>query len=263
MNRDDLIYSDEHNPDIHKTLEKCGIVVIRDFLKIESFQNLEQETNTFIAQYVNNKNIQPDLTMNFNKLRKSTKTIINKRIAKRDGDEGLLDIWNINKNINDNANKSLDSVKEYCLSLCNLAFELKYKFFTTNMYYNKSVSTTRGIHSDSGSFPSRVKSFLYMTDIKSVHDGPFSYILGSYRGNQNGEYPYHRKYKIYKPHPPDVNEYVIFDDLCKNDLIIACIAGAHRGIPQKKDHTRIAYVQSYDPTAVQSYDPTAKQLAML
>ena len=45
----------------------------------------------------------------------------------------------------------------------------------------------------------------------------------------------------------DEDNFMIFDELKKNDLILACVGGAHRGIPQKPNHKRIAYVQSFDP----------------
>ena len=111
-------------------------------------------------------------------------------------------------------------------------------------YLNKSVTSTRGIHADSGTYPSRIKYFLYLTDINDVHDGPFSFIKGSHK--KIGK-KYHRKYDIYEPlNQEDKKNYVIFSPK-QNDMLIACVSGAHRGMPQKPGRERLVLVGTFDP----------------
>jgi len=229
--------------DIMNTLEEYGVVVIKNFLEENDLKTLMSDYKNFYDSKINDKKIVADRSVNFNTLRKKKDTFINKRIKSRDGDEGMIDIWNIDKSLT-KSNTQLDDIKKFSLNIINGAFNVKYDFKTTNMYINESISQTRGIHSDSGVFPSRVKTFFYMTDINDVHDGPYSFILNSHKGNGK---KYWKKYDIFQPLPGDEDKYVIFDTLNKNDLVISCVAGAHRGMPQKQGRKRSALVLSFDP----------------
>lgn len=237
-----LIFSNPSSQELTKSLSENGTVVIKNFLDPEVFNTLKNETDKYLQEKVN-LDIAPNKTANFPALRKSNKTIINKRFKERDGDEGMIDIWNIDKEIP--TTTPLEQIKEFTLNLIHSTFPpTEYFYQTTNFYLNNSVTHTRGIHSDSGVFPSRIKAFLYMTDITDIYDGPYSYILGSHRGIGK---KYWKKHDIYNPLTEDKENYQVFEQLNKNDLIISCVAGAHRGLPQKVGRERQAYVLSFDP----------------
>jgi hypothetical protein len=264
-----IYYTNPNDPSVAKAFNKQGVVIVRNFLG-ERFSSLKKQTQEYLAREIENKTIEvrstgieetlnrnnaellPATNSGFDTLRKSTGTIINKRTKCRDGDDGLLDIWNIDEQLSQENVESLNKVKNYVLKLIKKSFNLECKFFTTNLYYNHSVSTTRGIHADCKDFPSRIKSFLYMTDINEIGDGPFSFILGSHyeRGKS-----YYRRTDVTHPFKEDEDNYKIFDKAKEDDLIIACVAGAHRGMPQKPNHKRAAYVQTYDPLPGQRYVP--------
>ena len=189
-------------------------------------------------------NIKSDKNRNFNQLRFANKTIFNKRIKKRDGDEGLIDIWHINKSLDSKCNNIITNINKDIEKILIDTFKINYKFINNNIYLNKSVINTRGIHADSGSYPSRIKYFLYLSDINDIYDGPFSFIKVSHKKVGKN---YHRKYDIYEPlNKVDKENYIIFSPK-QNDLLIACVSGAHRGMPQKLGRERLVLVGTFDP----------------
>lgn len=106
----------------------------------------------------NNKN-------SFNNLRDKNKTIINRRFKSRDGDEGLLDIWHIDKSLDKKCNTIISNINKNIKQILEDAFNIKYVFINNNVYLNRSVTETRGIHADSHKYPSRIKYFLYFSNI--------------------------------------------------------------------------------------------------
>ena len=224
-------------------LEKNGFFEIKNFLPIDDYNYLKKSILNVIDK-ADLDNMVLDKTRNFNTIRFSNKTIFNKRFKKRDGDEGLIDIWHINKSLDNKCNNIIDKINNKVEKKLRNTFKINYKFINNNVYLNKSVTNTRGIHADSGSYPSRVKYFLYLTDINDIHDGPFSFIKGSHK--KIGK-KYHKKYDIYKPlNRVDKENYIIFSPK-QNDMLIACVSGAHRGMPQKLGRERLVLVGTFDP----------------
>jgi len=231
--------------------DKNRIVEMREdgVSKHESFLD-EGRTSVFcedIEKFIQSYdvfNVPPDPNATYESLRNSKEVKINRRIATRDGDEGLIDVWNVDKVLSDTSMESMEIIKEHVMKLMEESYGVKYKFFTHNLYINRGVRT-RGIHADSHFFPSRVKSFLFLTDVPDESYGPFSFIKGSHTGPG---LKYHRQYSIYEPlNEDDYSKYEIFTGIKKGDLVTAAVAGAHRGLPQQEGKTRIALVSSFDP----------------
>lgn len=226
-----------------KEIEDDGVLLVR---------NVFQEEARLLIKHVNRiieendlYNIEPSLNVNFEKLRSMGKPFFNKRISKRDGDEGLIDVWNFDQLVNDECREAIKKIDDFVLNIIEEAFKTKYSKKTVNLYVNNSVENTRGIHADSNFFPSRVKCFLYLTKVDGNDCGPFSFIKKSHTG---AGLKYHRQYNIHTPlTEEDQDNYVIFNKLEIGDLVIAAVSGAHRGLPQKKGNERIALVISYDP----------------
>jgi hypothetical protein len=230
----------------YEDLYDNGVCVLSQYLPEEKYISLRKDVSQYLKANVFQKNIKPaGKDVSFNTLRKLGKLFINKRIPQRDGDDGLIDVWNINKGL---SKESQDIIKEIAQDIENKltdTFKTKYSFKTCNLYVNQGITKTRGIHADTGKFPSRAKAFLYFTDISDIHDGPFSFILGSHF--KEGK-KYHHKYDIYKPLNKEHQEkYKIFDEVKQNYLLVGCVSGAHRGMPQKKGRERIVLVLSFDP----------------
>ena len=211
---------------------------------MEKFIDLKQDVLNFIKEN-DVYETKPNINVNFDSLRRKKDLFINRRIPNRDGDDGLIDVWNIDTIFTENAKKFLTEYTTKVKNTISVAFETQYEIKTHNLYINKSVSETRGIHADSHFFPSRVKSFLFLTDVPDRSFGPFSFIKGSHTGRG---LKYHRKYDIYEPlNQEDKENYQIFENVSEGDLVIAAVAGAHRGLPQLEGRERMVIVTSYDP----------------
>ncbi len=221
-----------------------GVMCLQGYFQGKELENIKKETENFITK---NKvhQVKADPAANFEKLRSSGNLVINRRIAQRDGDEGMIDIWNYNLALSPGSNAYLTDINKKVITALEKSFGVKYEMKTSNLYINKSIKNTRGIHADSHCFPSRVKSFLFLTDVPSKDFGPFSYVRGShFREGLR----YHRKYDIYEPLTEnDREKYVIFDSVSAGDMVIAAVSGAHRGIPQKEGCERRVIVTSFDP----------------
>lgn len=232
------------NKKITYDLATDGVMCFQGYFQGEEFENIKKETEDFI---IRNKvhQVKADPNANFEKLRSSRNLVINRRIANRDGDEGMIDIWNYDLALSSESNIYLNNINNKILTVLEKSFGVKYEMKTNNLYINKSIKNTRGIHADSHFFPSRVKSFLFLTDVPSKDFGPFSYVRGSHF--REG-LKYHRKYDIYEPLTEnDREKYVIFDSVGAGDMVIAAVSGAHRGIPQKEGCERRVIVTSFDP----------------
>jgi len=232
------------NKKITYDLATDGVMCFQGYFQGEEFENIKKETEDFI---IRNKvhQVKADPNANFEKLRSSRSLVINRRIANRDGDEGMIDIWNYDLALSSESNIYLTNINNKILTVLEKSFGVKYEMKTSNLYINKSIKNTRGIHADSHFFPSRVKSFLFLTDVPSKDFGPFSYVRGSHF--REG-LKYHRKYDIYEPLTEnDREKYVIFDSVGAGDMVIAAVSGAHRGIPQKEGCERRVIVTSFDP----------------
>jgi hypothetical protein len=221
-----------------------GVMHLSGFFQGSELDAIKQETEDFIIKN-DVYNVKADPSANFNSLRSLNKLIINRRIAKRDGDEGMIDVWNYNLALTPQSNKFLNIINNKVITALKQSFGADYTLKTSNLYINNSVSNTRGIHADSHFFPSRVKSFLFLTDVPNKDYGPFSYIRGSHL--KEG-LKYHRKYDVYEPMTEeDLENYEIFEGVKSGDMVIAAVSGAHRGIPQKKGCERRVIVSSFDP----------------
>lgn len=226
-------------------LQDNGIVKIDKFFNAEEMNMFLSEFNSIIeSEKVYDVKANPHT--DFNKLRAENKFVINKRMKSRDGDEGMIDLWNYDHKMSEETKALLGRVNKHTIDILREAYpDAGYELKTHNAYINKSVSETRGIHADSDFFPSRIKSFLYLTEIPDNSYGPFSYIKKSHTG---AGLSYHRKYDIIEPlTSEDKENYQIYTGIEKGDVVIAAVSGGHRGLPQEQGKLRIAIVSSYDP----------------
>lgn len=227
-----------------KELSEEGVVLIKNFWKNEEINCLVSDADHVIEQY-DVLSVKADPLTDFNKLRRENKPVFNRRISERDGDEGMIDVWNFDYLVGDNTKKLINKVDKFTIDMIESSFGIKYIRKTVNLYINESVVKTRGIHADSHTFPSRIKCFIYLTSLDNIDYGPFAYIKKSHL--KEGK-KYHGKYDIINPlTEDDKNNYVVFDSVDIGDIVIAAVSGAHRGLPQTVGKKRIALVVSYDP----------------
>lgn len=226
-------------------IQENGIVKLSKFFNEDEVSKFLDELNEVIkSEGVYNVKSNPHT--DFNKLRAENRFVINKRMKSRDGDEGMIDLWNYDHKMSEGTKALLNRINTHSITMLRDAYpDAGYELKTHNVYINKSVTETRGIHADSDFFPSRIKSFLYLTDIPDNSYGPFSYIKKSH--TKSG-LAYHRKYDIIEPlTSEDKENYQIYTGIEKGDVVIAAVSGGHRGLPQTQGKIRIAIVSSYDP----------------
>ena len=118
----------------------------------------------------------------------------------------------------------------------------KLKVSNVNCYLNKSNTTTRGFHFDSEK--KQVKIFIYLTDVNSFKDGPYTFVSKSHTDmssiRTNKKLSYGLKNETEAPIFNFDYIYPIFAN--RGSLIISNQAGFHRGFPQSKDGYRILLV---------------------
>lgn len=189
----------------------------------------------------------------YKRLVSADKAVINTRFSRPDGrsgsDAGMIDIFHPEK-----LSKIIHQTIQICAQntrikqLISLSTMRKIHKKCHNLYINNGVQDTRGFHCDGRSL--KFKSFLFLTDVKELKDGPYCYVKGTHR---NGS-AWDRTCKFNSINNIDRCE---FTQLGKNhalamlanagDMVISSQSGAHRGHPQGPDGQRRALVTMYSP----------------
>lgn len=250
------IYNVCDTASIRNSLEKYGVAVVPDFIPRQVLEGievlssgLEQQVKGFVRQ---SKRIvdKPDVLFQkgavkvkgYKKLSNYKKAVVQVREGQ---DQGMIDVFNVDK-----------WIPEFALSL-RPYFELlsdegvvdsngaRLKPENLNLYFNESVSSTRGFHVDS--YKSEVKAFIYLTDVLDLGDGPYAYVKSSHV-----EGLCRRMNRALSLNLSNSTEFplVPYDDIVpilakKGALVISDQSGAHRGIPQSIGCKRVVAVMKY------------------
>lgn len=220
------------------TLQKEGIVVIENFINAEKCEELAAKISAAIEQNPHNQHIA-----------EKKNAIINVRRShdgKNNYDTGLIDIVDADYLVSDLSEIRFDQLIS---STINEAAGQPMASRNLHVYVNTSVVNPRTFHIDTF-FPRQYKSFIYLTDVNSLDDGPYTYIKKSHRRtfqiisniiyNQLLGYPI-TDMRLYTGNG---KTHLIAK---KGTLIIACQNGFHRGWPQKEGAHRIALVNYLYP----------------
>ena len=170
--------------------------------------------------------------------------VANKRKGR---DDGMIDVFNV-----DNRVPEVKSFKEDEMinDIINSAASESYSPDNVNVYWNRSVTTTRDFHADT--YRDQFKSFVYLTDVPDRSYGPFSYIKGTQ--DISGLKIYiSKKINSIKGNPSTDAVFYDEDDVTyftapKGTLIISNQAGYHRGDPQEEGRERMLVTTSYTPS---------------
>ncbi len=176
-------------------------------------------------------------------------------IRRGETDNGFIDLFGVDEvQVEGDEFKScIDAVKsELVGKILKLATGVEYGRTSTNLYHHESVMCTRRLHVD-GLMP-RAKSFLMLTDITSLDDGPYTFVPRSHRWRRiNGLN--HILNRFFRHQGADTDSTLVSEKLGlplivkKGMLIISFQHGIHRGWPQGQGGKRTALVQSWDPGA--------------
>ena len=121
-----------------------------------------------------------------------------------------------------------NSISEILLKLSNY-YKSQYYLESLKIYVNDSIQNTRDFHRDTtknSQNNGKIKAFIFLTDIKDIHDGPYSYIEGT-----------HKDYEL-KEH--DGQKKTFLGNA--GTLVISNQNGLHRGMPQSTGRSRTMLV---------------------
>lgn len=226
--------------DYSRTLAEEGIVVVEGYLDDEICDDLYRRISESIElgefDVAEGKYSYSDLA-NWGDV------VVDKRTGR---DEGMYDVFNIDEEIGE-----VRSIKEdsFINDIVDRAASVPYSPDNINVYWNRSVTTTRDFHADT--YSGKFKSFVYLTDVPDLSYGPFSFIKGSHETSK-AKQKVSQLINRFQDNPP--TDAVFYDDenvvRCtapKGTLIIANQAGYHRGHPQEEGRERMLVTTSYTP----------------
>jgi hypothetical protein len=223
-------------------LAENGVVSVTGYLEDQQCDEICQQ----ITDLLDSDDLEiADDSMTGGEMMNSSRTIVNERSG--EDDDGMLDIFNIDESIPEIRDIKHD---EFISDVIHQAGKGRYEPENINIYYNQSVTNTRGYHFDS--YNSQYKAFVYLTDVTDESYGPYSYIKGSNRRS----YPRRRvegilnKLRNKKPTAAifyDEDDIVTFT-APKGTLIISDQTGYHRGITQEKGKERMLISNSHTPS---------------
>jgi hypothetical protein len=228
--------------DLANKLKEDGIVIVPEFWSSQEAEEKKKEIEKKV-----NENVIPVASkdMGYKDMANYGKAIVSERNKR---DKGMLDIFNIDLEISELSEfKNSTTISE----IINTATDEEYSADNLNVYFNKTVTRTRGYHADT--YKGKFKAFLYLTDVPDNSYGPFSYIRGSHKPS-NIQKKIRSIINSRVLNKPKTNALFVnrFNELkCtapKGTLIIANQAGLHRGTPQEKGKVRMLLNTSYTPT---------------
>jgi len=243
-----------------ETLKQAGAIVLRGFYSTSQIDRLRGSVEPFFEEAEQWRNADPKhledqrvlvqngvrKTLNgYGSILKHPKPVLNFRI---DEDAGLVDLFHPERIFEpQGAIGVADPNKESLVqTLLERAFSCHFKTSVRNLYLNDSVVRTRGFHIDGLDMKS--KNFLYLTDVGSDEDGPYSYALGTHRASKRlraANLRYNaslgRRWDDFPLHAS--RRRVVFHGE-RGDLIISMQFGAHRGLPQHWNRRRIVLVHT-------------------
>ena len=173
------------------------------------------------------------------------------------GDDGLVDIFRPDQlfpKCHDTFNNS--GRKNFLINVLRSVSGKPYVSRLFNIYINRSITETRGFHADDR-FGDKVKTFLYLDDVASSADGPYTFARGTHDnlamrqcnidiaerlGESNGS-----NYNFW-----DRKREVKFFGRA-GDFAMTFQRCAHRGWPQENGHHRYALVETFMPDGMDPF----------
>lgn len=187
----------------------------------------------------------------YNHFRDADRPVINYRVARADGrsgsDAGMIDIFHPER-LSDALQQEIasclheDLVHRLLLVSSLNRMEVKCR----NLYLNYGVKDTRSYHCDGRSL--KFKSFVYLTDVSTLDDGPYCFVPGSQRRRRLWwrSARYNRRNKLGPFEFSQLADETALPIFAKaGDMVISCQRGAHCGHPQVAAARRAALVNMY------------------
>ena len=121
--------------------------------------------------------------LTYGDLASAGKTIFHLRTGR---DEGMVDVFNVDlhEDLSDHDRTIRNALlSQSVMSLIDKAFRPSLAPTNLNLYLNRDILETRGLHFDDLRF--RVKAFAYLTDVDDPSAGPYTYVPGSHRSTRH------------------------------------------------------------------------------
>ena len=167
------------------------------------------------------------------------------------GDDGMVDIFHVDRLFPEHERIFSEKRRTaFIEAVLREASGKPYRSCLFNLYINRSITETRGYHSDG--FGPKVKSFLYLNDISDETRGPYCYGRGTYNHlslracNQELATRFEETLKSTTFDFWDRRREIKFLGEA-GDFAMTFQSGAHRGWPQGQGKERFALVQTFLP----------------
>jgi hypothetical protein len=254
--------SEENQARAAELLQREGLVMVPKFANAELVERIAARVRRVLDQYApaiaagrdaEDDQVVVDATgsrfKTYNELASCPKTVLNIRNLAGGTDSGMIDIFNFDRSSPDDGREMREllgagQVRE--LLQRTTGDEWMPRNF--NVYVNRGITKTRGFHVDSYG-GHQIKVFLYLTDVKTIEDGPYCYVMGSHRDQE--------LHAINRMLAASFRLKASTDQLMvdparvvpllaeRGSLIVSQQSGAHRGIPQSPGAERIMAVMNF------------------
>jgi hypothetical protein len=227
--------------ELAEELNEEGVISVEGYLEPDTCDKIREEVETKV------ENDEFEKSEDASNLMEASRTVLVERGGEWDWDQGMLDIFNIDETIPETSEVKSD---DFISNIINKADEsAKYTPENINVYFNRSVTNTRGYHADS--YDGQYKAFVYLTDVPDESYGPYSYIKESHKKTKLMRKAEGVINRMRGTHPTNAISYdednVKKFTAPKGTLIISDQSGYHRGIPQEEGKERMLISNSYTP----------------
>jgi hypothetical protein len=234
-----------------QVLEEYGIIIIPSVLGADVCQRVQQRVESLYGKYsaYGQSEYEEERFLyqagsgklkGYHQLSNHTKTVF---YVRKGQDEGMVDIFNCDIAFPEEFREVRKSFETE-----EILYLLAYKSIkpkNLNTYINRGIRQTRGFHVDS--YSEQIKAFIYMTDVKDLGDGPYTFVKKSHK-----ESPYRRANRKLGEGMDPGTEAPVLDPsaitpvlAARGSMIISDQSGVHRGWPQLESGKRLVAVMNY------------------
>ena len=244
------------------TLRRRGIICIREAAPPELIASINRDVGELLEEIESGDHGRlaslaylnlPDhrVLKGYNQFRDADRAVINYRVKRPDGrsgsDAGMIDIFHperLSESLNSGIRECLQESMIQRLLLASSFNRLRVK--CRNLYINRGVQDTRSYHCDGRSL--KFKSFVYLSDVQSLADGPYCFVPKSQRRRRL----WWRNARYNKRHglgPFEFSQLQGAEAIAlfakAGDMVLSSQRGAHCGHPQHPQARRAVLVNMF------------------
>ena len=223
---------------------------INDLLKsLKIYQTSGILPDNIASTYLNTQ--EKLMLAGYKKLVNADKAVINTRFSRPDGrsgsDAGMIDIFHPERLLTNLGKRIQNCLHEKLIQRLLLVSSLnQMKVKCRNLYLNRGVQDTRSYHCDGRSL--KFKSFVYISDVNELDDGPYCYVKGSHRRRRMWwrSATFNKKNQLGPFEFSQLEGAEAISLFAKaGDMVLSSQKGAHCGHPQHPEAKRTVLVNMY------------------